>query len=146
MNFAGTPVAASARLVRQHRDVEHACPATGSGRALGAANRQRPGVVLARELAHQHVGQAHAALGHVLAQLLVEHRREHLRLLAVRQPVLGRGVAHALHHLVDEQRLELLGRTARRIGRAGLGRTLQVAEALGVEREAAGDVGFRRSH
>jgi GNAT superfamily N-acetyltransferase len=99
-----------------------------------------------RQLAHQHVGQAHAALGHVLAHLLVEHRGEHLGLLVVHQAVLRRGVAHALHHHVDEHGFELRGRAAQWLQASRPWRTFQVAEALGIEREALDRSVFGAEH
>jgi hypothetical protein len=128
--------------------------AAGFDRALqaglvqqGARHRIGPGAVLRRQgpgqLARQQVGQADALLGNVLAGLLVEHGGEHLGLLVVEQTILRRGVAHALHHHVDEHGFELGGSRLQRFGRSGTGRLAQLGHALGVDGKVAAEVGGR---
>ncbi|MNO05177.1 hypothetical protein D3C81_2264700 [compost metagenome] len=68
-------------------------------------------------------------------QLLVRHGLQHLRLLGVEQAFLGRGLAHALDHHLQEQGLELLGDLFLLIRALGvfLDVALQVRQAAHVE-------------
>jgi hypothetical protein len=136
-----------ARRLQQGVGVERRRHRVRGRHVLVAADRQRLGIGgLGAELADQHVGQADPALGQVLAHLLVQHRRKHLGLLVVEHAVLRRGIAHALHHHVDEHRLELGGGGFQGRRRTGLGGLLQLAQALGVEREPGAEVGAGRIH
>jgi hypothetical protein len=62
---------------------------------------------VAGELLFQHVGQPAGAAGELLGELRIEHAGEGVRAGARAVLGLGRGVAHALEHLLHEQRLEL---------------------------------------
>src|SRR5690606_30986774 len=117
---------AQAALVEQLRIVTHgstalACRLKGAGTRTGLRwldlgeriDPLRPALDLA-ELALEHRGQTDAAVvlrqGH--GQLLVVHVLVGLALVAVHEVAFGEHLvrlAHGLHHLVEEQRLEFLG-------------------------------------
>jgi hypothetical protein len=109
------------------------------GRGGLAAQRQRL-LVLPGQLPHQHVGQADAFLGQVLAGLLVQHGGEHLGLLVVQHALARRRFAHALHHHVDEHGLELGGGAFQRVRRAGVGALAQRGRALDVGGQGGAEV------
>ena len=103
-------------------------------RAAGGPRGVR-GSALTGKLRHQLVRQAQTATGHVLGHLLIEQRLIKTHLRAVGELRTRRGVAHALDHAVQEQRLELLGGAAQLLLRVAGGAVLEPVEALHVQRE-----------
>ncbi len=103
-------------------------------RAAGGPGGVR-GSALTGKLRHQLVRQAQTATGHVLRHLLIEQRLIKTHLRAVGELRTRRGVAHALDHAVQEQRLELLGGAAQLLLRVAGGAVLEPVEALHVQRE-----------
>ncbi|ABA50544.1 hypothetical protein BURPS1710b_0470 [Burkholderia pseudomallei 1710b] len=104
-------------------------------------------VRVAQQLLGERVGHADALRRHLLRELLIEHRRVHLRRARIEQAVRRRRVAHALQHHLREHRVELARdhlHTLARRSRRGL--RAQRVEPLNVEREALRQiVRFRES-
>src|SRR6185437_1095555 len=107
-------------------------PSSERGIAFGLRLRS----LVARQLAHQHLGNAGALAGQVLGKLLVEQRLVELDLAIVGEIGFDAGIAHALQHLAKEHRLELLRGFLQLRLRVFRGRPLQAIQPVHVQREA----------
>jgi hypothetical protein len=107
------------------------------------ALRRRHRRAVAAELAFDDLGQADAAAagGELHGQLLVEQRLVHARFVAVEHAALGRRVAHGLEHLLEQQRLELLGGLLGGGRRAVLRDAAQARQGVGVEGVDLAEIG-----
>ena len=83
------------------------CGKTQTAKVLGAATRRQTIMFDVRSVQNQYIGQTDAARGQRLRILLVEHALHRSALLAVHQSLGRHRIAHALHHHIEEQGLEL---------------------------------------
>src|SRR4051812_12491957 len=125
------PLCSSYRQIRQFLDLGGVC-----FRRLGHELRQ---------LFQQQIREPKAALiGELAREFMIEETGEYARALVVEHTVAGRGGAHALHHHVEEQGLELARRSFERTFWILGGVRTQIVESLGIGGEAGvGDGGCR---
>ena len=104
-------------------------------------DRPRRHAHLPLELARDRLGQAAGQAGHLRRELLVEHLGAELAAFVVEHARGQRRLAHALHQLLHEQRLELLGDLAHRGLRVARGARCAARPATARRRPAQARLG-----